>query len=68
MPSATDLKTKNKTELIALCKDKNIKGYSGKDELIEILCQGEIKNEELVSLELMKKNNFILIQRLQRNV
>ena len=43
VPSATDLKSKNKTELIALCKEKNIKGYSGKtkDELIEILCQGE---------------------------
>ena len=51
VPSATDLKTKNKTELIALCKDKNIKGYSGKtkDELIEILCQGEIKNEETLT-------------------
>ncbi len=43
VPSATDLKSKNKTELIALCKEKNIKGYSGKtkDELIEIICGGE---------------------------
>lgn len=43
VPSATDLKSKNKSELIALCKEKNIKGYSGKtkDELIEILCGGE---------------------------
>ncbi len=42
VPSATDLKSKNKTQLIALCKEKNIKGYSGKtkDELIEILCGG----------------------------
>lgn len=37
--STMDYSTKSRTELLQLCKDKNLKGYSSKkkDELIEML-------------------------------
>jgi DNA (cytosine-5)-methyltransferase 1 len=46
-----DYSTKTREELIALCKEKKIKGYSGKkkDEICKLLTESQPKNEIIIA-------------------
>jgi len=49
--SKMDYSKKNREELIVICKEKCIKGYSGKkkDDIIKLLTENSVKNETVVA-------------------
>lgn len=46
-----DYSTKTREELVAICKDAKLKGYSGKkkDEIVKLLTNSQLKNEIIAS-------------------